>query len=104
MTKLSKNVELDVGCLDGRITILTLIYIYRSGTVNSKSFVGKDLLRIKWNFELTVHFKHQMIGKHFIETSNKVELRINRVRINRARPVCTFEEFINRTLWLLYIK
>ena len=28
----------------------------RSGTVNSKSFVGKDLLRIKWNFELTVHF------------------------------------------------
>ena len=27
---------------------------YRSGTVNSKSFVGKDLLRIKWNFELTV--------------------------------------------------
>ena len=28
-----------------------------------------------------------MIGKHFTETSNKVELRINRVRINRARPV-----------------
>ena len=27
---------------------------YRSGTVNSKSFVGKDFLRIKWNFELTV--------------------------------------------------
>ena len=27
---------------------------YRSGTVNSKSFVGKVLLRIKWNFELTV--------------------------------------------------
>ena len=25
---------------------------YRSGTVNSKSFVGKDLLRIKWKFEL----------------------------------------------------
>ena len=60
---------------------------YRSGTVNSKSFVSKDLLRIKWNFELTVHFKHEMIGKHFIESSNKVELRINRVRINRARPV-----------------
>ena len=55
--------------------------------VNSKSFVGKDLLRIKRNFELTVHFKHEMIEKHFIETSNKVELRINRVRINRARPV-----------------
>ena len=28
-----------------------------------------------------------MIGKHFIETSNKVELRINRVRINRSQPV-----------------
>ena len=31
-----------------------------------------------------------MIGKYFIETSNKVELRINSVRINRAQPVtCT---------------
>ena len=65
---------------------------YRSGTVNSESFVGKDFLRIKWKyelamFELTVHFKHEMIGKHFTETSNKVELRINRVRVNRARPV-----------------
>ena len=48
--------------------------MYRSGTVNSKSFVGKDLLRIKWDFELTVHFKHEMMGKHFIETLNKVEL------------------------------
>ena len=28
--------------------------IYRSGTVNSKSFVSKVLLRIKFNFELTV--------------------------------------------------
>ena len=27
--------------------------VYRSGTVNSKSFVGKVLLRIKWKFELT---------------------------------------------------
>ena len=27
--------------------------LYRSGTVNSKSFVGKVLLRIKWKFELT---------------------------------------------------
>ena len=36
---------------------------YRSGTVNSKSFVGKILLRIKWKFELTVHFKHGMLGK-----------------------------------------
>ena len=25
---------------------------YRSGTVNSKSFVGKVLLQIKWKFEL----------------------------------------------------
>ena len=34
-----------------------------------------------------MHFKHEMIGKHFTETSNKVELRINRVRISYARPV-----------------
>ena len=34
-----------------------------------------------------------MIGKHFTETSNKVKLRINRVRINRARPV--FERCFN---------
>ena len=36
---------------------------YRLGTVNSKSFVSKVLLRIKWKFELTVHFKHEMAGK-----------------------------------------
>ena len=36
---------------------------YRSGTVNSKSFVSKVLFRIKWKFELTVHFKHEMLGK-----------------------------------------
>ena len=36
---------------------------YRSDTVNSKSFVSKVLLRIKWKFELTVHFKHEMLGK-----------------------------------------
>ena len=42
---------------------------YRSGTVNSKSFVGKVLLRIKRKFELTVHFKHEMIEKLFTETS-----------------------------------
>ena len=38
-------------------------YTYRSGTVNSKSFVNKVLLQIKWKFELTVHFKHEMLGK-----------------------------------------
>ena len=38
-------------------------FYYRLGTVNSKSFVGKILLRIKWKFELTVHFKHEMLGK-----------------------------------------
>ena len=30
----------------------SLLRRYRSGTVNSKSFVGKVLLRIKWKFEL----------------------------------------------------
>ena len=33
---------------------------YRSGTVNSKSFVGKDFLQNKWKYELTMHFKHEM--------------------------------------------
>ena len=33
-----------------------------------------------------------MIGKYFIETSNKVELRINSVRINRAQPVMILTE------------
>ena len=65
---------------------------YRLGTVNSRSFIDKDFLRNKWEyeltmFELTVHFKHEMIGKHFTETLNKVELRIKRVRINGVRPV-----------------
>ena len=45
-------------------------------------------------FELTMHFKHEMIGKHFTETSNKVELRINRVRINRAQPVLYSAAFL----------
>ena len=34
--------------LEGLLQILG----YRSGTVNSKSFVSKVLLRIKWKFEL----------------------------------------------------
>ena len=35
------------------IVFIHNISLYRSGTVNSKSFVGKVLLRIKWKFELT---------------------------------------------------
>ena len=31
----------------------TSFNMYRSGMVNSKSFVGKVLLQIKWKFELT---------------------------------------------------
>ena len=38
-------------------------FYYRSGTVNLKSFVDKVLLRIKWIFELTVYFKHEILGK-----------------------------------------
>ena len=40
-------------------------------------------------FELTVHFKHEMIGiwQRFQRNFELSELRINRVRINRARPV-----------------
>ena len=62
-------------------------HIYRSEMVNSKSFVGKVLLRIKWKFELAVYFKHENIRKNYRKilpvTSNPVEFRINRVRINR---------------------
>ena len=36
---------------------------YRSRTVNSKSFIGKVLLRIKWKFELTMYFKHEILGQ-----------------------------------------
>ena len=41
----------------------SFILYYRLGTVNSKSFVGKVLLQIKWKFELTVNFKHEILGK-----------------------------------------
>ena len=40
----SGNLALELGHLP--------YYIYRSGTVNSKSFVCKVVLRIKWKFEL----------------------------------------------------
>ena len=43
--------------------------------VNSKSFIGKVLLRIKWKFELTVHFKHGIccdMGQN--DTIGKIEL------------------------------
>ena len=36
---------------------------YMLRTVNSKSFASKVLLRIKWKFKLTVHFKHEMLGE-----------------------------------------
>ena len=36
---------------------------YRLGTINSKSFVSKVLLRIKWKFKLAVHYKHELLGK-----------------------------------------
>ena len=49
------------------------VQCYRSGMVNSKSFIGKVLLQIKWKFELTVNFKHDIIGKHFTEMSQNFE-------------------------------
>ena len=41
-----------VSYLGGGDTHVSMQWLYRSGTVNSKSFVGKVLLRIKWKFEL----------------------------------------------------
>ena len=43
--------------------VCILLECIQVGTVNSKSFVGKVLLRIKWKFELTVYFKHGVLGK-----------------------------------------
>ena len=50
--------------------------------VGHSEFEVIHFLRNKWKYELTMYFKHEMIGKHFTETSNKVELQINRVQIN----------------------
>ena len=70
----------EIGNVSHIISFILLVYQYREihlvltnyrlGTVNSKSFVSKVLLRIKWNFELTVHFKHEMLEKYFMVTSN----------------------------------
>ena len=57
---------------------------YSLGTVNSKFFVSKDLLRNKWKYELTVHFKHEMIGN----ISQKL-----RIIINLARSVIGIPSF-----------
>ena len=40
-----------------------------------------------------------MLAKHFTETSNKVKLRINHVRINHAQPVLDFRIFRIITLF-----
>ena len=91
-------------------TIKTLQTLYRSGTVNSKSFIGKVSLWNKWKYELNMHFEHEMKGKYFTETSNKVELRINRVRSNRVRPVCSNfsypgdKVFVVLTFWITCFK
>ena len=50
---------------------------YRLGTVNSKSFVGKVLLRIKRNFELTVYFKHGILGKLYKNISQYLRIKWN---------------------------
>ena len=46
MKLVTKNMVLQIFFFKNNISL------YRSGTVNSKSFVGKVLLRIKWKFEL----------------------------------------------------
>ena len=63
---------------------------YVLGTVNSKSFVSKFLLRIKVKFELTVYFRHEMVliwQTSLLKIRIKCQLRINHVRINRTRPL-----------------
>ena len=53
----------------------------RLGTVNLKSFVSKVLLRIKWKFELTVHFKHEMLGSQPDLSKNKTKIKHHFVKI-----------------------
>ena len=48
---------------------------YKSGTVNSKSLVGNEFLRIKWKYELTVHFKHEMTGKWKEDISQNLRIK-----------------------------
>ena len=43
----------EIRSMNGRYTSYWNAFLYRSGTVNSKSFVGKVFLRIKRKFELT---------------------------------------------------
>ena len=45
------------------VKILEEVRKYRSGMINSKSLVGSVLFRIKWKFELTVYFKHEILGQ-----------------------------------------
>ena len=47
---LNENTTLKTLSLKGRK--INEHFCYRSGTVNSKSFVGKDFLLIKWKFKL----------------------------------------------------
>ena len=53
----------EIRSMSGRYTSYWNAFLYRLGTVNLKSFISKVLLRIKWKFELTVHFKHEKLGK-----------------------------------------
>ena len=69
------------------------MWVIQVGHVEFEVIRRKDFLQNKWKYELTMHFKHEMIGKHFTETWNKVEFPINCVRINRARPVKNFPGF-----------
>ena len=65
---------------------------YRSATVNSKSFIRKDLLQIKWNYELAIHFKHEMIGKCFLLYLHNMMLVNEQLYINESK-IITFEDY-----------
>ena len=56
--------------------IQNIIVLYRSGTVNSKSFVGKVLLRIKWKFELYYTLLFELCTKLRIRSKFDLKLRI----------------------------
>ena len=50
---------------------------YRLATVNSKSFISKVFNIIKWNLELPMFFKHEMIVMLLIIKTQNVQFKLN---------------------------
>ena len=79
---------------------------YRSGTVNSKSFVGKVFLRIKRKFELIYVLLFEFYPKLWIRNYFELKLRIRNYFGLKLRITTDFELFLwivasfDLTLWI----